>query len=236
MPILLIRSLVQERVFVVIPAYREGPVLRETVESLLPLQYEVVVVDDGSDDACIAHLQGLPVHYLRHPLNLGQGAALQTGTVYSLEAGADYIVHFDADGQHPVDQIPRLLEPIRSGTADVVLGSRFLKRSDLELVPVKKRIALRIGILVSGLLTGVWLTDTHNGFRALSAEAARKIDLRENRFAHATEFLDHLRLQHLRYQEIPSTIRYTEYSLRKGQPISNGLDIILDLLLRKVMK
>jgi glycosyltransferase involved in cell wall biosynthesis len=226
----------QDRVFVVIPAYREGPVLRETVESLLPFGYQVVVVDDGSDDDCQAHLQGLPVYYLRHPLNLGQGAALQTGTIFSVEQGADVIVHFDADGQHPVDQIASLLEPIRMGEADVVLGSRFLKRSDLDLVPVKKRIALRIGILVSGLLTGVWLTDTHNGFRALSAAAARKIDLRENRFAHATEFLDHLRLQHLRYREIPSTIRYTAYSIRKGQPISNGLDIILDLLLRKVMK
>jgi glycosyltransferase involved in cell wall biosynthesis len=227
---------VQDRVFIVIPAYREGPVLRETVESLLPYGYQVVVVDDGSDDGCLAHLEGLPVHYLRHPLNLGQGAGLQTGTIYSLEQGAGLIVHFDADGQHPVDQIPSLLEPIRLGEADVVLGSRFLKRSDLELVPVKKRIALRLGIIVSGLLTGVWLTDTHNGFRALSASAARKIDLRENRFAHATEFLDHLRLQRLRYREIPSTIRYTAYSIRKGQPISNGLDIILDLLLRKVMK
>lgn len=226
----------QERVFVVIPAYREGSALRETIEALLPSLYKVVVVDDGSDDNCLAHLTGLPIHYLRHPLNLGQGAALQTGTVYSLEQGADFIVHFDADGQHPGDQIPALLEPIRAGEADVVLGSRFLKRSDLEMVPAKKRIALRIGILVSGLLTGVWLSDTHNGFRALSAEAARRIDLRENRFAHATEFLDHLRLQHLRYKEVPSTIRYTTYSIRKGQPISNGLDIILDLLLRKVMK
>lgn len=226
----------QQRVFVVIPAYREGPVLRETIESLLPSGYSVVVVDDGSDDDCLARLQGLPVHYLRHPLNLGQGAALQTGTAYSLEQGADLIVHFDADGQHPVEQIPALLEPILNGEADVVLGSRFLKPSDLALVPVKKRIALRIGVIVSGLLTGVWLTDTHNGFRALSAAAARRIDLRENRFAHATEFLDHLRLQHLRYKEVPSTIRYTAYSIQKGQAISNGLDIILDLLLRKVMK
>ena len=223
-------------VFVVIPAYREGAVLRDTVASLVPLGYQVVVVDDGSDDGMDSQLEGLPVHYLRHPINLGQGAALQTGTSYSLDQGAEIIVHFDADGQHPVEQIPSLLEPIRSDVADVVLGSRFLDPRDLELVPAKKRVALRIGILVSGILTGVWLSDTHNGFRALNKKAAQKIELRENRFAHATEFLDHLRFHKLRYREIPSTIRYTEYSIRKGQPISNGLDIILDLILRKVMK
>jgi polyprenyl-phospho-N-acetylgalactosaminyl synthase len=226
----------QDNVFVVIPVYREGLVLRETVEALAPGGYSIVVVDDGSDDDVAGHLEGLAVHYLRHPLNLGQGAALQTGTLYSLEQGASLIVHFDADGQHPADQIPALLKPIRSGRADVVLGSRFLSRSDRELVPAAKRIALRIGLIVSGLLTGVWLTDTHNGFRAMSRAAAQKIDLRENRFAHATEFLELLRLQKLRYVEIPSTIRYTEHSIRKGQPISNGLDIVFDLLVRKVLK
>ena len=226
----------QTEVFVVIPAYREGPVLRDTVAELLPFGYTVVVVDDGSGNPAADLLAGLPIHCLRHPINLGQGAALKTGTIYSLEQGARVVVHFDADGQHPAGQIEALLEPIRAGRADVALGSRFLRPQDLALVPWKKRIALKIGVVVSGLLTGVWLSDTHNGFRALSREAAQKIDLRENRFAHATEFLDHLRQQGLRYQEVPSTIRYTEYSVRKGQPISNGLDIVLDLLVRKVLK
>jgi polyprenyl-phospho-N-acetylgalactosaminyl synthase len=101
---------------------------------------------------------------------------------------------------------------------------------------LKKRIALRIGILVSGILTGVWLSDAHNGLRALSRTAASRIYLRENGFAHATEILACLRETRLRYREIPVGIRYTPYSARKGQPVSNGLNIVVDLLLSRVLR
>lgn len=223
-------------VFIVIPAYNEGEVLRSTVQSLLHHGYSIVIVDDGSARPANQWIRGIPVHSLRHPVNLGQGAALQTGTTYALSKGADIVVHFDADGQHPAEQIPVLIQPILDGECDVVLGSRFLQARDRRLVPLRKRLLLRLGILVSGLLTRVWLTDAHNGFRALSREAARRVHFEENGFSHATELLEHLREQRLRYREVPSTIRYTEYSLRKGQSIFNSVNIVLDLLLRKLIK
>ncbi|MEJ2721431.1 MAG: glycosyltransferase family 2 protein, partial [bacterium] len=160
---------------------------------LLDRGHTVVAIDDGSTDDTWRVIRSLPVHSLRHPVNLGQGAALQTGMSYALEHGAEYIVHFDADGQHSVDDIDVMLEPLRKGEADIVLGSRFLRDEDRRAVPPARRALLKGGVIVNGILTRVWLTDAHNGFRALTRNAAEKIHLRENRFAHASEILIQIR-------------------------------------------
>ncbi len=106
-----------------------------------------------------------------------------------------HLVHFDADGQHPPDQISNLLEPVRRGECDIALGSRFLNPDYCKSIPRSRRILLRGAVVVSGILTNVWLSDAHNGFRALSRAAAMKIRFREDGFAHATEFLDEVRRQ-----------------------------------------
>jgi glycosyltransferase involved in cell wall biosynthesis len=165
---------------------------------------------------------------------LGQGAALQTGQQFALSRSADVIVHFDADGQHSAESIGRMIEPILDGTADIVLGSRFLNPADARAVPLKKRLVLRAGILVSWIFTGVWLSDTHNGLRALSRAAAQRIVIRENGFAHATEILDSLRRSGLRYREVPVSVRYSQYSARKGQSVLNSFNILFDLILRRI--
>jgi len=226
---------VQSSLLVVVPAYNEGRVIGATVDSLLSAGYRVVVVDDGSSDDT-GDVRRLPVVYLRHPVNLGQGAALQTGMTYALRAGAQIVVHFDADGQHDCRQIESLIAPILEGRADVVLGSRFLRKEDARRVPLKKRLALKGGILISWAMTGMLLSDTHNGFRALSRRALERIQLQENGFAHATEILQRVREGGLRYVEAPTTITYTEYSQLKGQRISGSLDILFDLLVARLSK
>ena len=159
-------------IMIIVPAYNEGTVLKQTIEQLLLAGYPVVIVDDGSRDDT-SSVKEIPLIYVRHAVNLGQGAALQTGMIYALRAGADIAVHFDADGQHDWRQIDRLVAPILDGCADVALGSRFLRAEDAAKVPWPKRIVLRGGILISWLLTGVRLSDTHNGFRALSRRDPR---------------------------------------------------------------
>jgi glycosyltransferase involved in cell wall biosynthesis len=222
-------------VFVVIPTYNEAAVITSTVTPLVEAGYSVVVVNDGSTDSTNDVLSGMTgLHRLAHAVNLGQGAALQTGMSYARAAGALVIVHFDADGQHDGRQIPDLIAPIAEGKADVVFGSRFLRSSDIDEIPFPKRVLLRAGRLVSGVFSGVWLSDTHNGFRALSAAAADAICLRENGFAHATEILDQVRRGGLRHVEVPTTIRYTEYSRAKGQSMANAFNIIVDVILRKL--
>jgi glycosyltransferase involved in cell wall biosynthesis len=223
-------------VFVIVPAYNEGRVLRSTVSNLLPPGYTVVVVDDGSLIPARQFLEGLDVYCVRHNVNLGQGAALQTGDEFALALGADVIVHFDADGQHSADLIERLIAPIVRGEAEVTLGSRFLDPADRREVPVRKRVLLKAGVFVSWVFARVWLSDTHNGFRALSRVAAERIRLQENGFAHATEILDLLRRSRLPYVEVPTTTRYTDYSKQKGQSALNSFNIVIDLALRKLFK
>lgn len=222
--------------FVIVPAYNEARSLAVTLEPLVAAGYTVVAVDDGSTDETWQVLGGLPVVRLRHPINLGQGAALETGMAYARRHRAWMAVHFDGDGQHDYRQIADLTQPIESGEADIVLGSRFLLPEDRARVPSLKRFVLRIGIVVSGVCSGVWLSDTHNGFRALSRRALGAIRLRENGFAHATEILSEIRAHRLRYVERPVTIHYSPYSLEKGQSPLNAFNIVFDLLTRRVLR
>jgi glycosyltransferase involved in cell wall biosynthesis len=228
----------QADIFVVIPSYNEGDVLAKTLADLSPFAYNIVVVDDGSK---VPELEFLPAKvscrtwYLRHPTNLGQGAALQTGTEFAIKQGAEIVVHFDADGQHVAELIGRLVEPIQRGECDVVMGSRFIDSADRKAVPVRKRFLLKTGVIVSWLFTGVWLTDAHVGFRALSRCAAQKIRLTENGSAHGTQILELIRKERLRYCEVPTRVRYTRYSLRKGQGLLDGINIFFVLLLHKVL-
>jgi glycosyltransferase involved in cell wall biosynthesis len=221
---------------VVIPAFNEQDAITATVERLAEISCQVVVVDDGSTDNTWSLLNELPVHRLRHPVNLGQGAALQTGVRYAVRQGAQWIVHFDADGQHRVEDIAVLLAPLRRGEADVALGSRFLRTEDAMNVPTGRRVVLQTARIVNFLFTGLWLSDAHNGFRAMSRQAAELIDLKENGFAHATEILSEIRRHKLRYVECPTHIRYTDYSRAKGQRLTSAFNILCDLVLGKVFR
>ena len=113
---------------------------------------------------------------------------------------------------------------------------RDYNEHDCSQVPCAKRFVLKVGVLISWLFSGVWLSDTHNGFRALSRAAAQQISLSEDGFAHATEILKLVRRAGLRYKEVPVTIQYTAYSQAKGQSAFNGINILIDLLLGKLQK
>jgi glycosyltransferase involved in cell wall biosynthesis len=223
-------------IFIVVPAFNEAQVIEANVRPLVAKAYNVIVVDDGSTDGTWEALGRLPVTRIRHPINLGQGAALQTGMDFARRQSARCLIHFDADGQHSAEQIAEFAAPILAGEVDVVLGSRFLRKSDARKVPFGRRCLLRVGTIVSWLLTGVWLTDTHNGFRALSYTSLERIRLNEPGFAHASEILSNIRKARLKYREQPATVTYTDYSRGKGQSSLNSVNVVLDLLLRKVFQ
>ena len=221
--------------WIVVAAYNEGRRIGETLRSLRECGHaNIVVVDDGSrDDTGERALVG-GAWVLRHAVNLGAGAATQTGIRFALKHGAGVVVTFDADGQHLAEEVDRVAQPIRAGEADVTLGSRFLGRS--EGMPFTRWLLLKAGILATWAMSGLWLTDTHNGFRGLSRKAAEKVRLRLNRFAHASELYDEIRAHELRYVEVPVTIRYTADTLAKGQSGWNALRIVGQLLMGRLVK
>jgi glycosyltransferase involved in cell wall biosynthesis len=221
-------------VYAVIPAFNEGEAIKQVISGVRPWCQGVVVVDDGSADDTAEQAASAGALVLRHVVNRGQGAALQTGIDYALKLGADIVVTYDADGQHDPADLERLTKPIRDGVADVALGSRFLEH--VESVPRARRIVLRAAVIFTRLTSGLKLTDTHNGYRALSKGAAQKIQIRLDRMAHASEILDEIRRHHLRYVEVPVRIMYTEYSRSKGQRASAAFRIALDYLLGKLLK
>ncbi|MEM1164699.1 MAG: glycosyltransferase family 2 protein [Planctomycetota bacterium] len=222
------------RTVVVIPAYNEHAVIREVVTEVAALGCEVCVVDDGSRDGTAAALEHAPCVLIRHAINRGQGAALQTGLTYAIRHGADFVVTFDGDGQHDPADIAAMLGPIASGTADVIFGSRFL--GSATGISWARRLVLRIGVIGTRVLTGLLVTDTHNGLRALTRAAAQAITLRGDGMAHASEFYDQVARADLRFAEVPVSVRYTEYSRAKGQTTLNVFRVAGQYLLLRLFR
>jgi glycosyltransferase involved in cell wall biosynthesis len=220
-------------VWLVIAAYNEGSRLANTLRSITG-QASIVVVDDGSSDDTFEVARSFPVWVLRHPINCGQGAALQTGIDFALAHGAEAIVTFDADGQHDPADLPNMLRPVLSGEADVVLGSRFL--GSTQSMPWSRRLLLKLAILFTRLTNGLRLTDTHNGFRVFSRKAAQQIRIRQPRMAHASEILDQIAKHKLRYVEVPVTVRYHASTLAKGQSSWDAFRITGHLLAGRMWK
>lgn len=213
--------------WVVIAAYNEAPVIALVVSVLVQRGDSVLVIDDGSTDetGSIASAAGALV--VTHPINLGQGAALQTGIEFALENGADYIVTFDADGQHRASDIDSLLAALLENKADFALGSRFLGAS--VAMPFSRRLLLKAATWFTCVTTGLRVTDTHNGLRAMTRHGASRIALRQNRMAHASELLHQIRRNGLRHVEVPVTVEYSLYSLAKGQRLADSVKILVDL-------
>jgi glycosyltransferase involved in cell wall biosynthesis len=220
--------------WVICAAYNEATTIGRVVADLRGSGYRVVAVDDGSRDGTrhIAAAAGADV--VVHPVNLGQGAALQTGIDYALAQGADILVTFDADGQHRVADIPILVEALRRERADFALGSRFLGQT--YNLPRLRRWVLYAATIFTRLTTGLRLTDAHNGLRALTRTGAAAIRLRQNRMAHASEILVEIAQSGLAYVEVPVTIEYTAYSLAKGQRIGDSVTILLDLFAQELYR
>lgn len=219
-----------EDVWVVIPLYNEATVIADVVRGLTPFFPHVVCVDDGSTDGSSGIARAAGARVVSHPINLGQGAALQTGFDYSLEQGARYVVTFDADGQHRVEDAVAMVERARSEDVAIVFGSRFL--DDRTKPGLLKKIVLKTAVWVTNVTTRTKLTDAHNGLRVIRADALKQVRLRQDRMAHGTEIVVQLGRTGLPFVEQPVEVLYTDYSKAKGQSLLNSVNILVDLLIR----
>lgn len=217
------------KVIAIVPAYNEAAQIASVVTALASQVSETIVIDDGSHDQTSQLAQQAGATVLRHLINRGQGAALETGRQAALFRGADIIIHFDADGQHDVNDIKTLIAPILQGEVDVVLGSRFL--GQVVNLPFSKAVVLKLGVIFMYIFSGLRLTDSQNGIRAFSRRAAERITINHTDMAHASEILDTLAVSGLRYREVPVTVHYTPYSVAHAhQGASNAINIVRRLV------
>jgi polyprenyl-phospho-N-acetylgalactosaminyl synthase len=221
-----------DAVWVIVAAYNEEHTLSEVIAGLHLAGYRVLVIDDGSLDSTAETATRSGALVIKHPINLGQGAALQTGLDFALAAGAQYLVTFDADGQHRACDIAGLIDAIHNLRIDYALGSRFL--GGAPGIPFSRLILLRAAIWFTRLTTRLKVTDAHNGLRAMTRRGAQNIKIRQNRMAHASELLNQIANSGLGFVEVPVSIAYSEYSLSKGQMTNGAINILLDLFLRKL--
>ena len=221
-------------VWIVITACNEQRRIGAVLDDLLSWTESVVVVDDGSRDDTAGEVLKRPVWLVRHAVNLGQGAALQTGIAFALQQEAETIITFDADGQHCTTDLPVLIERLTATGADFVLGSRFLGKA--EGIPWSRKIVLQMAVLFTRVFSGVALTDAHNGLRAMTRRGAQHLRITMNRMEHASEIIDQIARSGLKYVEAPVTVRYTAESLAKGQKSAGALRLGLKLLLERIVR
>lgn len=223
-----------EDAWLVIPLYQEEQVIAGVLHEALDVFPNIVCVDDASGDRSARIAQEAGVVVVRHPINLGQGAALQTGIDYVLAAtdaqeGA-FLVTFDADGQHRVQDAAAMVQRAREEGLGAVFGSRFL--DDRTRPGLLKKIILKAAVWLTNQQTGMKLTDAHNGLRVLRRDAAQALSLHQNRMAHATEIVLQLGRTRLPWAEHPVHVLYTDYSKAKGQSLINSVNILVDSILK----
>lgn len=228
------------KVFCVIPAFNEAKNIVPVINEVKPLVDRVVVVDDGSTDETYSLVKAAKVDLLKHIINRGQGAALRTGTEYSLANGAEIIVHFDADGQFLSIDLAKIIEPIKTGAAEVVYGSRFLPvlgqtgeavQSKTKMPFLKRYLIMPLARAVNKIFFKVNLTDPQSGFRALAAPAARRINWQQDRMAHCSEIMFAVKKNNFRVKEVPVQVIYHNF----GQSFFGGFKIIKDLIIALII-
>ena len=217
--------------WVVVAVYNEVNTVAGVLTELRQAFPNVVAVDDGSQDGSWEHLRAIAPYALRHVVNRGQGAALQTGTEFALKMGAIRVAHFDADGQHRVEDLVRMVAAVARGECDVALGDRFRGQSNL---PASRAALIRGAAFMHRFTSGIMLSDVHNGLRVLTRQAALKCEITADRMAHASQFIDLVASSRLRVRQYPTSIRYTEYSMAKGQRATESFRILFHYVIARI--
>lgn len=219
---------------IVIPMYNEAEVIEKVVTNLINVRPNdnIILVNDGSSDKTLEICKKIPnIYILNHVTNLGAGAAQQTGIEFAKRLGLSYVVTYDADGQHDANDIEVFVQKMRENDYDIILGSRFLGKT--INMPKLKGIVLKSSIWFGYFFGGIKLTDSHNGFKVINIKKFPEFEIKQNGMSHGSEIIDIIKRNNLKFIECPHTITYTDYSMKKGQAISNSINIVVDYLIKR---
>ena len=210
-----------------IPAYNEEKNIASIIVKLKKIANTIIICDDGSTDATAEIAKELGAIVISHSKNQGYGAAIKTIFLEAKNEQVDVLITFDADGQHQIKDISKVLEPINLGNADVVIGSRFL--DDKTKIPTYRKIGVKIITQLTNITTGSNITDSQSGFRAYNKLALEKIIPTESGMGISTEILIKAQEKKLRITEVPIKILY-EGNTSTHNPISHGTSVIFSTL------
>lgn len=209
-----------------IPCFNEERYIGSVVLWVKKYADRVLVVDDGSADASAEIAAAAGAAVVGHGGNRGYGAAVRTALARGKEQGADVLVVIDGDGQHDARDIPRLVQPVLDGVADVVIGSRFLGKP--HGAPLYRRFGQRVLTAATNLVSGRKLTDSQSGFRAYSARAMSLLNLTEDGMSVSSEMQFAIANKGLRVTEVPIQVSYAEKA--KRNPVGHGVNVLSRVL------
>lgn len=231
----------KNKILFLIRAYNEATRIVSVIEDILSAWYDqILVIDDGSIDntrlLLEKHFSG-KIIYIGHTINRGGGAALETGFSYirrySQYYDWDFVVTFDADGQHDIADMDGFIEMFeKHPKTQIVYGSRFIIKTRSN-VPFLRKIILLGGKIFTSLISGATLTDAHNGYRMFRIEVIEKIILTMDGMEYASELIDEIYLQGFTIREVPVNIHYDDYTLAKWQRYWWALRIVLRMIFKK---
>lgn len=219
-------------VFILVPAYNEEKTVARVLKEVFERDYKVILVDDGSRDDTYNIVKSLQREYpsrlfiYRHIINRGLGAALKTGMEACLKNGAEVIVTFDADGQHDVEDITGVSEPLIEKKADVVIGSR-----NFNDMPLSRNLGNYLMNFLTLIFYGIYVKDSQSGLRAFTAESTRVLTLNSRGYGVSSEIVSEIKKNKLKLKEVPIKTIYNSYALSKGTNTSVGLKILAKMFI-----
>lgn len=220
--------------YIVIPAYNEESVIATVLESLQKNGWnQIIVVDDGSKDDTFGVAKKHGAITLRHKINRGAGAATQTGFDAAKLLGAQWAITIDADAQHSADDVQRVVDALATEEMDVVIGSRFLRKNK---IPILRRFFNKLGNFFTFLICGLWVSDSQTGFKGFNRKALDTLHIQADGYEFCTELIRLIAVRELRLSEVPIHVKYTKYSLTKGQNFASGMKTALKLIVRTLMR
>ena len=216
-------------VYIIIPAKDEGTRIGKVISKVQDEGFHnIIVINDGSSDNTKTVAANLGATVLTHYVCLGAGAATQTGMEYAVKQNAKIVVTIDGDDQHCPTDIKALVQKMRMDKLDVVIGSRFLNRENK--IPFIRIVFNKIGNVFTGLLTGLFVTDSQSGFKAMHARFVKKSKINLNGYEFCTEIINLIKLNKASFAEVPIKVRYTKESREKGQNFLNGVKMVGTLI------